>query len=232
MIEITSMQTLWIVLLCCLFGTILAEVRQWIIKSSFSNQASSFDRMDTVSGTINADWILRVKRWIANTMVLHVYWPILPHWNNCKPPVVWSTTVCMRKNHSFFPREDLINTRSELRTSFSLCYIIECFFLGPNNTYTCCSPDQISNMANQFGMAKLMLGRCPSCYYNFRSIFCAMTCSPDHSRFISVNDRGNSSKFPGQVTVESINYLMADDFGQRIVDSCRWVRLALPTPLS
>ena len=93
--------------------------------------------------------------------------------------------------------------------------------VGPNATYTCCSPAQIANMASQFGMAKLMLGRCPSCYYNFRSIFCAMTCSPDHSRYLTVAETGESSLYPNETTVEAINYLMADDFGQRIVDSCR-----------
>ena len=48
-------------------------------------------------------------------------------------------------------------------------------------------------MANQFGMAKLMLGRCPSCYYNFRSLFCAMTCSPDQSQFLTVKETGTST---------------------------------------
>jgi Niemann-Pick C1 protein len=76
-------------------------------------------------------------------------------------------------------------------------------------------------MANQFGLAKLMLGRCPSCYYNFRSLFCAMTCSPDHSRFLTVEQTGNSST--GVETVEAINYNLADDFAQRLLDSCRLV---------
>ncbi|CAF0966260.1 unnamed protein product [Adineta steineri] len=92
---------------------------------------------------------------------------------------------------------------------------------GPDNTYTCCAPDQITNMANQFGMAKLMLGRCPSCYYNFRSLFCAMTCNPQHSRFISINATGTSTKYPDRVTIEAIGYKLADDFGQRFLDSCR-----------
>ena len=78
-------------------------------------------------------------------------------------------------------------------------------------------------MANQFGIAKLMLGRCPSCYYNFRSIFCYMTCGIDHSRFLTVTQTGNSSKYSNETTVEEIQYRMADDFGQRIVDSCRFV---------
>ncbi len=95
--------------------------------------------------------------------------------------------------------------------------------LGPNNTYTCCPAGQIATMANQFGLAKLMLGRCPSCYYNFRSLFCAMTCSVDQSRFLSVETIGNSSIYPDRVTVESVNYNLADDFAQNLLDSCRLV---------
>jgi Niemann-Pick C1 protein len=76
-------------------------------------------------------------------------------------------------------------------------------------------------MANQFGMAKLMLGRCPSCYYNFRSLFCSMTCSPDQSRFLTVKSTGSSLIYPGKETVEEIYYTIADDFAERILDSCR-----------
>jgi Niemann-Pick C1 protein len=104
-----------------------------------------------------------------------------------------------------------------------LSFIKKIIFLGRNDTYTCCDPDQIKNMANQFGMAKLMLGRCPSCYYNFRSLFCAMTCSTDHSRFLTVTETGNSSKYIGNETVEVISYNLADDFAQRMLDSCRLV---------
>ena len=78
-------------------------------------------------------------------------------------------------------------------------------------------------MADQFGMAKLMLGRCPSCYYNFRSLFCAMTCGTNQSNYLSVVDTGTSQKYPGRITVEAINYTLADDFAQRILDSCRLV---------
>lgn len=76
-------------------------------------------------------------------------------------------------------------------------------------------------MADQFGMAKLMLGRCPSCYYNFRSLFCAMTCGTKQSHYLTVKEYGNSTTQPGQTTVESIYYDLADDFAQRMLDSCR-----------
>jgi hypothetical protein len=95
--------------------------------------------------------------------------------------------------------------------------------LGPSDTYTCCPAEQIATMADQFGMAKLMLGRCPSCYHNFRSLFCAMTCSPYQSRFLTVKDIGPSTIDPNKTSVLSIYYNLADDFAERLLDSCRLV---------
>ncbi|CAF3476664.1 unnamed protein product [Rotaria socialis] len=112
----------------------------------------------------------------------------------------------------------LLTDESALKTLETACGMI---YNGTNNTYTCCSGDQIKIMADQFGLAKLMLGRCPSCYYNFRSLFCAMTCAPDQSRFLTVKDLGTSISFPNRTTVESIYYDVAEDFSQRILDSCR-----------
>ncbi|CAF3904880.1 unnamed protein product, partial [Rotaria magnacalcarata] len=112
----------------------------------------------------------------------------------------------------------LLTDESALKTLETSCGMI---YNGTNNTYTCCSGDQIKIMADQFGLAKLMLGRCPSCYYNFRSLFCAMTCAPDQSRFLTVKDLGTSISFPNRTTVESIYYDVAEDFSQRILDSCR-----------
>ncbi|CAF4224777.1 unnamed protein product, partial [Rotaria sp. Silwood2] len=112
----------------------------------------------------------------------------------------------------------LLTDETALTTLETACAMI---YHGPNSTYTCCAPDQVANMANQFGLAKSMLGRCPSCYYNFRSLFCSMTCSPDQSRFLSITDIGNSSLYPGRATVEEITYTIADDFAERILSSCR-----------
>ena len=93
--------------------------------------------------------------------------------------------------------------------------------LGPNATYTCCAPDQIRTLNNQLEMVKLMLDVCPSCFYNYRSLFCAVTCHPQQSRFITVDRFGNSTSQPGRQTVESITSVLADDFPQRLLDSCR-----------
>ncbi|CAF1447019.1 unnamed protein product [Rotaria sp. Silwood1] len=48
-----------------------------------------------------------------------------------------------------------------------------------------------------------------------------MTCHPQQSHFITVREFGNSTLYPGKQTVESITNVLADDFAQRILDSCR-----------
>lgn len=48
-----------------------------------------------------------------------------------------------------------------------------------------------------------------------------MACSPVQSRFLSIVAKGNSSQYPGRETVEQVNYTIADDFGDRILNSCR-----------
>lgn len=48
-----------------------------------------------------------------------------------------------------------------------------------------------------------------------------MTCSPDHSRFLKVTETGSSSIYPGKVTVEKIDYRLADDFAARMLSACR-----------
>ena len=96
------------------------------------------------------------------------------------------------------------------------------FANAESNTYTCCAPDQILTLLDQLSLTAKLIGRCPSCYYNFRSLFCSMTCHPQQSRFMAVKEFGNSTKYPGKLTVESITYELADDFPQRIIDSCRY----------
>jgi len=134
-------------------------------------------------------------------------------YDQCGPNLQGKTVNCMY-NGTAIPLTDA----ESLQTLQSVCGM---FYKGQENLTTCCAPSQIRYMSQQFDLAKMMLGRCPSCFYNFRSIFCTMTCSPDQSRFLTVLQSGTSLIDPTKQTVEAILYLMADDFGQRIVDSCR-----------
>ncbi len=40
-------------------------------------------------------------------------------------------------------------------------------------------------MQTQFVYPESMLGRCPSCLYNFKKNFCDLTCRADQSRFLN-----------------------------------------------
>ncbi|CAF1241450.1 unnamed protein product, partial [Didymodactylos carnosus] len=93
-------------------------------------------------------------------------------------------------------------------------------YYNGSETYTCCSPDQIRTMSNQFGLAGQLIGRCPSCYHNFRTFFCSMSCNPEHSRFLTVKAYGQSRIYPDKTTVAQIYYTIAEDFVQRFLDSC------------
>lgn len=48
----------------------------------------------------------------------------------------------------------------------------------------CCSEGQLEDLNANFKLAENFLGRCPTCFYNFRMNFCDMTCRPDQSRFL------------------------------------------------
>ena len=50
--------------------------------------------------------------------------------------------------------------------------------------HLCCSPQQLQDLKSNFMMAGALLGRCPTCMYNFRKNFCDMTCRPDQSKFL------------------------------------------------
>ncbi|VDO12059.1 unnamed protein product [Rodentolepis nana] len=56
---------------------------------------------------------------------------------------------------------------------------------------------------------------CPSCFANFRRLFCEMTCSPTQSDFI----------YPVEVrydkAIERVNYNLTYQFGNGFFDSCK-----------
>lgn len=61
--------------------------------------------------------------------------------------------------------------------------LIENDFLGvsPN---LCCDRKQLLEMQKFKYILDNLIGRCPSCYFNFLRIFCEMSCNPTHDEFI------------------------------------------------
>jgi hypothetical protein len=48
----------------------------------------------------------------------------------------------------------------------------------------CCDRKQLTEMQKFKYILDNVIGRCPSCYFNFLRIFCEMSCNPDHDQFI------------------------------------------------
>ncbi|KAL5104238.1 NPC intracellular cholesterol transporter 1 [Taenia crassiceps] len=84
----------------------------------------------------------------------------------------------------------------------------------------CCSPDQIAVFVSSLQLVKMFLGSCPSCYANFRRLFCEMTCNPAQSDFLSaVTIRHDKA-------VERVNYTLTLRFGEGFFDSCANVQFS------
>jgi Niemann-Pick C1 protein len=94
-------------------------------------------------------------------------------------------------------------------------------------------------LKKSFVAAEGMLGRCPTCYYNFRKNFCDMTCRPDQSLFLKTKVI-NATKIPcsiGQrdgardgtetaLMVKEVTYYANESFAIQLYDSCKNVYFA------
>lgn len=50
--------------------------------------------------------------------------------------------------------------------------------LESNKIALCCAKGQVENFIAQNELPSAVLGRCPTCLYNFKRIFCDMMCHP------------------------------------------------------
>lgn len=98
------------------------------------------------------------------------------------------------------------------------------------NTPVCCSDSQIVTVSTSMSVPKQALQRCPSCWNNFRNIYCYLTCAPDHSRFIYPEQLTNTNITVNGTSVNvtqvsKVMYAMSWDFAQGMFNSCRDVQM-------
>ncbi|CAB4064774.1 NPC1 [Lepeophtheirus salmonis] len=97
-----------------------------------------------------------------------------------------------------------------------------CPHLDPSEG-VCCSEKQLDVMEKNFNISASILGRCPTCLHNFKKNFCAMTCHPQQSYFLQ-GQVMTSNHFETQEEVSvisNVTYYVADEFVQRVYDSCK-----------
>ncbi|XP_063301615.1 NPC1-like intracellular cholesterol transporter 1 [Pelobates fuscus] len=99
-------------------------------------------------------------------------------------------------------------------------------FNGENNTFACCSFNQLRSIQKSFALSKSILSRCPSCEDNFANVHCQNICSPDQSTFISVS-RTFSTNVTGKPEQGVLEYQCYYDkqFADETFYSCKNVRL-------
>ncbi|XP_074593039.1 NPC intracellular cholesterol transporter 1-like isoform X2 [Brevipalpus obovatus] len=87
-----------------------------------------------------------------------------------------------------------------------------------DNSPVCCSSDQVEALESSYATAYGLLGRCSSCFHNWKQIFCQMTCSPHQSEFVTVK---SYEKFGTNLSsVNEIDYFLTDTFSRGAIKSC------------
>ncbi|CAN6688278.1 unnamed protein product [Malus baccata var. baccata] len=85
----------------------------------------------------------------------------------------------------------------------------------------CCTELQFETLRAQVQQAIPFLVGCPACLRNFLNLFCELSCSPNQSQFINVT---SVSEVNGNMTVDGIDFYIADTFGEGLFDSCKDVK--------
>ncbi|KAL0798721.1 hypothetical protein Bca101_053896 [Brassica carinata] len=85
----------------------------------------------------------------------------------------------------------------------------------------CCTETQFDTLRSQVQQAVPFLVGCPACLRNFLNLFCELSCSPNQSLFINVT---SVAEVGGNLTVDGIDYLTTDMFGEGLYESCKEVK--------
>ncbi|XP_053383047.1 NPC intracellular cholesterol transporter 1-like [Mercenaria mercenaria] len=95
---------------------------------------------------------------------------------------------------------------------------------GDDNTYTCCSGDQLRSFEGNLALPEQLLSRCPACFFNFLNSICQTTCSPQQSRFMREDPKSRKPD-PSSAGIGGIDVVITDKYMQDLFDSCKEVQM-------
>lgn len=98
---------------------------------------------------------------------------------------------------------------------------------GPDNTYACCSMNQLNSLEKSLSMSKAVLIRCPSCAENFAHLHCMTTCSPNQTQSLQVTKVMNitNDKNLTREAVVAYKVFLTTNFANAAFKSCQNVRI-------
>lgn len=104
---------------------------------------------------------------------------------------------------------------------------VDCPFLynqtvAMGEDYLCCTQNQYEGLKTQ---VRRIPGLCKACKENLRNIFCQMTCSPNNSMFLEIEQVrivDGDDNHPGEVfpAIEELTYFVGSDWIRDIYDFC------------
>ncbi|XP_045451806.1 NPC intracellular cholesterol transporter 1 homolog 1b-like [Melitaea cinxia] len=89
-----------------------------------------------------------------------------------------------------------------------------------DDVLSCCDSEQIMDTHRSLLLADGILGRCPTCFANFKRQICEMNCSPDQSLFVDVTEDLTPD---GTRYVSEIDFRMHEEFMVNAHASCAGV---------
>ena len=81
---------------------------------------------------------------------------------------------------------------------------------------------QLEDIKTNFAIPEALIGKCPTCYHNFKKNFCDVTCHPRQSDFVRV-DSDTEGK-DGRKEVKSVTYFISEEFNEATYSSCKNVQ--------
>lgn len=92
-------------------------------------------------------------------------------------------------------------------------------------TSTCCNEASLQTLSQSLQQAQAFIAMCPACSTSFRNFYCAFTCSPDQSTFVTVSQVQDLGDSRGPA-VKSLELHVDEVFGKAFFDACKDVKFA------
>ncbi|XP_069778710.1 NPC intracellular cholesterol transporter 1 [Narcine bancroftii] len=90
------------------------------------------------------------------------------------------------------------------------------------NVDLCCDVQQLRTLKDNTQLPLQFLSRCPSCFHNFMTFYCELTCSPVQSLFL------NATKFEpyvqSQMSITEVEYYIGSHFANAMFQACKDVQ--------
>lgn len=89
--------------------------------------------------------------------------------------------------------------------------------------HTCCDYSQLQTLDANMALPRQFFLRCPSCFKNFLHLYCALTCNPEHSHYLHVNE-SEELENSTQRAITALDFAVSIDFSHGLFNSCKDVQ--------